>query len=153
MSGLRPQFTIDQTYVRLSAQRPVRWERFIVEASIPPHDHEFIEICLIVKGTGLHVTEGGNFHLRANQVLILSPGCVHAFQKSHKLEVINIYFLPEWFLPEIQLNGEGNGILSLFFSGLVSSRREAHAFHEFAASSRVLREIMSELNDLATGES
>ncbi len=101
MSNLQPRYTINQAAVRLSAQRPVRWARMEVATQVPAHDHEFIEICLVLKGTGVHVTEGGRWTLRENHILIVPAGSVHAFQKPRDLEVINIYFLPEWFLPEI----------------------------------------------------
>jgi AraC family L-rhamnose operon transcriptional activator RhaR len=116
---------------------------------VPAHDHEFIEICLVLKGTGIHLTENGSMALRENHVLVVPAGGVHSFSKVRDLEVINIYFLPEWFLPEIGLQGEGDGILPLFFSGSLSFRREARTIHEFEISSKARREILRELNDLA----
>jgi len=115
MSNLHPRFTINQANVRLSARHPVQWARVVVDSPVLAHDHEFTEICLVLKGTGIHITEASAVDLQENQIFIVPAGSVHAFQKLRDLEVINIYFLPEWFLPEIQFNGEGDGILSLFF--------------------------------------
>jgi uncharacterized cupin superfamily protein len=40
-----------------------------------PHDHDFMEIALIVEGSGRHCSVQGEQALKAGDVFVLRPGC------------------------------------------------------------------------------
>jgi AraC family L-rhamnose operon regulatory protein RhaS len=150
---MTPLFTIDQDFVRLSARQPVRWEKKWLHPPVGAHDHEFTEICLILKGSAIHQTEEGSRTLRPNQVILIPPGQVHAFDQPRDFQLINIYFLPEWFLPELRLVGSDDGLLSLFFPDALSARLPgargaAHPIRQFEIATSARREVERELEGL-----
>ena len=114
-------------------ERPVDW-----------HGHEFSEICIVLKGSALHFTAAGRSSLKEGDVLIMPPGGVHAFQHPRGLEVANIYFLSEWFLPELRL--EEDAILSLFFGSSLSSA--SVPIREVRLAPGISGKILRELRDL-----
>jgi AraC-like DNA-binding protein len=146
--AFRPDYTIDQAFVRLSARQPVRWAKVWMRERVRPHDHEFTEICLILKGRGLHVSEDGILPLQPGQILIMPKGSVHAFEKPEEAEAVNIYYLAEWFLPELRLDGAGDGLLPLFFPEALSGRKTGFPIHEFLMEVGALEHIVRELQDL-----
>jgi AraC family L-rhamnose operon regulatory protein RhaS len=151
MSSLRSHWTIGQKDVKLSARSPVRWTRLKVEKRVEPHDHEFTEIVLIFAGQANHVTEKGARKIGPGDVLIVPPGQRHAFGAVQNLELMNIYFLPEWFLPELDLNEASHGILPIFFAQSIFKRAQWHMIHEMKADSSILGQVVRELEQIEIG--
>ena len=143
-----PAFTIDQRYVRLSAARPVRWERLTVETDVRPHDHEFTEICLVLEGGALHVTETGGSPVRPGSVLVMPPGAVHSFREVRGMAVVNVYFLAEWFLPELRLESASQGLVPLFFPQALRTLRESPHPLEMEIPPPIQAMVLRELRDL-----
>ncbi len=112
-----PQHKIAQSKVRLSAGHPVRVERRAVHRPVAPHDHEFHEISIITAGTAVHVTPHGRTAIHAGHAVVIPPGGVHAFDRPHAGEVINVYYLPEWLDADLHLLWDEPGIVPLFCSG------------------------------------
>jgi AraC family transcriptional regulator, L-rhamnose operon regulatory protein RhaS len=96
---LRARNTVSQEHLQLSAQRPIRVQHLrVTAASVAPHDHEFYELVLVRAGSACHHTCDGRRRISAGDFLILAPGQVHALEQISKLEVANVYYLPQWVL-------------------------------------------------------
>ena len=60
------------------------------------HDHDYCEITLIRGGHVSHRTARKTSSLRAQSVVVASPGHVHALENIHGLQETHISFLPNW---------------------------------------------------------
>lgn len=144
----KPHFTIGQQEVRLSASHPVRWQDIPVHRNVAFHDHEFTEICLVKQGRATHLMPSAGVPIRRGSVMIIPPGRVHGFEKGPGFEVINIYYLPEWFLPELPIRSDLKGLLPVFFSSSVFSGKGPSPIFEFAISEKVFGAVLRELSDI-----
>ena len=59
------------------------------------HSHEFHEIIVVLKGTGMHITEETSFPIYSGDVFGVEPGLRHDFHNVKNLEVANFLYLPE----------------------------------------------------------
>src|ERR1700733_11710875 len=100
---LRAMYTVEQATVRLSAQRPVRAQRLIVEGDVRPHDHAYHEVCVVLAGSGnaLHRTATFTAPMLAGTVLVVPPGHVHAMDGTGGFTVVNLYYLAEWLMADL----------------------------------------------------
>lgn len=112
---MRIDHTITQDYVRLSNRRPVRAQVVEPQPDYPPHDHEFYEICLVTGGTARHVTVDGETRLGRGAVVVVAPGQVHSFASTRGLSVVNVYYLAEWFVANLQALQGIDRLVPLFF--------------------------------------
>lgn len=150
---MRSLSIINQAAVRLSAAKPVHWDTLPVTREVGPHGHEFTEICIVLKGSAIHSTSSKDSLIEANHVLVMPPGSVHAFAKPKGLEVINIYFLPEWFLPELRLADATDGVLPIFFASALSGKTNDSHIHEWQIKPETSASIQRELRDLSPEQS
>lgn len=63
-----------------------------VRERIAPHTHDFVEIALVVSGSGRHHTRSGTDDAIPGSVFLIRPGSWHAFEPSPRLTVANVYF-------------------------------------------------------------
>ena len=112
---MRADHTITQDYVRLSNRRPVRAEPVPKQPDYPPHDHEFYEISLVTGGRSRHVTADGEETLARGSVVIVAPGQLHSYAGARGLAVVNVYYIAEWFLANIQALQGIDRLVPLFF--------------------------------------
>ncbi len=112
---MKANHTITQAYVRLSNRRPVRVEPVLVQPEYPPHDHEYYEICLVLDGRAQHVTVDGIEGLQRGSVIVVAPGQLHSYVATRGLSVVNVYYLPEWFLANMQALQGIDQLVPLFF--------------------------------------
>lgn len=73
----------------LFARGPVWGRVHHLSSGVEPHAHDFLEIAVIGRGRGRHVTSQGLRELRHGAVLILRPGAWHGFQGCADLTVAN----------------------------------------------------------------
>lgn len=59
---------------------------------VPPHDHEFVEIALVLAGRATHQTRTGPAPLHAGHVLVLRPGVWHGYRNVADLQLFNCCF-------------------------------------------------------------
>lgn len=83
---------------------------------MPAHDHEHFEITLVLCGGGLHCTPSYTAPLAKGDVILASPGQVHAFREIDGLHKIACVFLPECLVHEAGSLCNEPGVLDLFFS-------------------------------------
>lgn len=112
---MRADHTITQDYVKLSNRRPVRAQPVPRQRDYPPHDHEFYEISLITGGRARHVTVDGEEPLERGSVVIVAPGQLHGYAGGKHLSVVNVYYIAEWFLANMQALQGIDRLVPLFF--------------------------------------
>lgn len=65
------------------------------QVNTTPHCHEFVEMVVILQGTGKHVTLYETQNLSRGDVLIIPVGTEHQYQEVQGLSLVNILFDPE----------------------------------------------------------
>lgn len=110
---LKAEYRIEQDVVQLSAERPVRAQTLLSEI-VAPHDHTYHEVCLVVSGRATHVTANERRSLTSADLFIIPPGVVHAIDEVDKLIHINVYYLSEWLMDDLELLGAEAGSIQLF---------------------------------------
>ena len=153
-SPLTADTRITQDQVRLSAGRPIRAQAWDLCPNVPPHDHDYHEICLIVAGSGTHVTKAGRSALLPGTVFVVPPAEVHAIEAVQALALINTCYQSEWLMTDLGLVWTEPGAVPLFLSTTLmrSARTDIVELRlspgEFALIDAELRQIEAE-GDLA----
>jgi mannose-6-phosphate isomerase-like protein (cupin superfamily) len=70
------------------AQVAVRREP--VQHDVGEHGHEFLEIVIVLSGSGVHVTHGVRQKLASGDVLVINSSRSHAYETTHSLNLVNI---------------------------------------------------------------
>jgi AraC family L-rhamnose operon transcriptional activator RhaR len=122
-SRMRPLYTIQQASVRLSNETPVRVARVELKQAVPPHDHTYSELTVIVAGEVEHRTQYGRERLCSGAVIVMPPGACHAFAAPRDLVLYNLYFLGEWLAGDLGLLRAEPATLTLFFQNHLFARR------------------------------
>jgi AraC-like DNA-binding protein len=81
---------------------------------IPPHDHGLYEVALICGGSAVHITEHEERRAIPGNVIIASPGAVHAYEQLDELVVVNLSYLTEWLADDLPVLWEEPALLPLF---------------------------------------
>ena len=71
------------------------------------HVHNFHELVLVRRGSGIHLTEGGEFPIRRGDVFLIRPGVMHTYCNVNGLEIANMLFIPHSERGGIQLTESG----------------------------------------------
>ena len=58
--------------------------------SIAPHNHDFYEMNIILKGNGIHQIENARFNIEAGDVFVIPPMTIHAYYDTENLDVYHI---------------------------------------------------------------
>jgi AraC family L-rhamnose operon transcriptional activator RhaR len=74
---------------------PVAVERFDRVGWTAPHSHDFIELSVVTRGTGTHVSAAGERPVRRGAMTILRPGDWHGYRGCRGLALANVYVGPE----------------------------------------------------------
>jgi len=81
--------------------RGVTLEAFPISGTVVPdhpefseHWHRFVEIGIIIGGTGLHVINGRDVPIHSGHVFVLPPELKHAYRETEGLHLINICYDP-----------------------------------------------------------
>jgi AraC family L-rhamnose operon transcriptional activator RhaR len=100
-----------------------------------PHDHDFMEIAVIVEGSGRHCSVQGEQSLRAGDVFVLRPGVWHSYEDCRGLVVYNCSFSLELLRRDLAMTMQDPAINYLFWSGPLSlGRRGLMTFQLSAAA-------------------
>lgn len=62
---------------------------------IPEHTHDYLELAVVSRGTGTHVTREGRQPLARGSVILIRPGSWHAYRNTDDLWTFNLYLAPE----------------------------------------------------------
>jgi AraC family L-rhamnose operon transcriptional activator RhaR len=114
----------------------LRWKQFFPADPVPiqvthwlrnepyqAHDHEFMEIVVIVAGEGLHRTTAGDQRVKAGTSIILRPGAWHAYRDCRGLEAYDCCFGVELLRRELAWVMEDPALDWLFWAGPLGSAR------------------------------
>lgn len=66
--------------------------------SIEPHNHDFYEINIILKGEGTHQIENACFGVKTGDVFVIPPMTVHAYYDTDELDVYHILLKKNFIL-------------------------------------------------------
>jgi len=77
---------------------PVAVTRMIRQNAMGPHQHEFLELVLILGGQGMHVTEAFRHEVSAGDVFVISPSRSHGYAQPRRLKLVNILIRHETLL-------------------------------------------------------
>ena len=97
---------------------------------VAPHDHDFLEIALVVSGSGTHGSLRGEVPARAGDVYILRPGAWHSYSGSRALRVFNCVFSIETLQRGFAAALHDADLHYLFYGGpLAKNRRGLLSLH------------------------
>lgn len=145
---MKPHHTINQSFVQLSSVRPVRAQPVPRQGSYPLHDHEFYEIGVVVEGQAVHQTVRGEEALQRGSVVVVAPGQIHGFRAARPFQVVNVYYLAEWFLSNFQALRDIDCLVPLFFeAALFPSRQSSHVI-QFQMADEDLVGCLGDLEDM-----
>ncbi len=107
----------------LPGHAPVRTFTTVLDGSVPLHDHDFMEICLIVGGVGVHRTIYGEQKISAGDTFILRPGAWHCFEQGEQLVVCEVRFGMELLTRELAWTRDDPAIDLMFWAAPLSLDR------------------------------
>ena len=84
-----------------NAHQPVRVVKILNQRAERPHDHHQHELVIIMSGSGTHVTDTGEWPIRAGDVFVIDPGYHHKYSNVRQLQLVNVLIEPleDWFHP------------------------------------------------------
>lgn len=88
------------------------------------HCHEFFEIGIILKGTGIHSINQQSFPLEAGSVYMIPIGFPHKLENSADCIIQNLYILPKIFMENLGNTGDGDSIFTEFFMNCILKNQE-----------------------------
>lgn len=101
-----------------------------IEGTYQRHDHDWIEIVLILGGSGRHIWGQGDTALRAGDAFVLRPGVWHGYEACEGLQVLTLSFGLELLGDELRITERDAAISYLLWSGpLALERRGVLALH------------------------
>ncbi|MDB6094776.1 MAG: AraC family transcriptional regulator [Verrucomicrobia bacterium] len=148
VSVIKPTFTINQAVVRLSATHPVNVEQVAVVADIAPHDHDYYEVSVVLRGRCRHHTVEGVQELERGSVIVVAPGGVHAFSRPRGVEFINLYYLAEWLAAGWREQWAERGLVPLFLAQLLFRRAERPRVAVFQLEPPTAAAVANELDEI-----
>ena len=146
----RPAFTLGTADVPLSAAAPVQAATFDVPRAYPAHDHTFVELCLVLDGSGVHRTRAGGRAVGRGTLIAVPPGAVHAFERPRRLLVVNVCYLGAWLLSDARTLWEepdgGGGLAELFVRPVLF--RQEPAARQWRATPEAFDRLAAEADHL-----
>lgn len=103
-----------------SAAVPINVNRHRINRNVDTHDHDFMEIALVVGGQGVHRSHDGAEPLRRGSCIVLRPGTWHAYAECKDLQVVNCCFGVELLRRELAWVLEDPRLNTLFWRGPLS---------------------------------
>ncbi len=145
---MKATFTINQAMVRLSATRPLNVEHVAVTQDIAPHDHDYYEVSVVVRGRCRHHTADGTQELEPGSVIVVAPGGVHAFSRPRGVEFINLYYLAEWLAVGWREQWAERGLVPLFLAEVLFRRAEQPRPAVFRLEGSLAESVGAELDEI-----
>ncbi len=115
-----PQRRISRKDVFPADRTALSVRRARVDGDHAPHDHDFLEVALILGGTGRHLSPRGEQALAPGDVFLLRPGAWHTYRACDGLEVYNCCFGRELLHGELAAFSEVPALHYLFWAGPLS---------------------------------
>lgn len=113
----------DQPYGHLLRSSVFGTDRSLLYVSGPiaqedgiAHDHDFLEIVLVVSGLGYHVSARGVQPLSRGDFFVLRPGAWHYYRNCRDLHIYNCCCAPELLRRELALLGDDPAVTRLLWT-------------------------------------
>jgi AraC family L-rhamnose operon transcriptional activator RhaR len=100
--------------------------RHVLRGDVFPHDHDFVEVAVALRGAALHETLYGRRPIEPGDAFVIRPGAWHAFRACEYLTVVNCCFRARllerellWLAEEPRLrfllwsSGAGDGVVRI----------------------------------------
>ncbi|MCC7493333.1 MAG: helix-turn-helix domain-containing protein [Fimbriimonadaceae bacterium] len=71
---------------------PLAVKRVHEHAAIRVHRHEFTELVVVLRGTGVHESPGGAYPMQAGDAFVIHSGQTHGYQATAGLDLVNVLF-------------------------------------------------------------
>jgi AraC family L-rhamnose operon transcriptional activator RhaR len=121
-------------------------ERHRLSGDMEAHDHDFMELVVVLRGRSTHESVHGRSTLSPGESMLLRPGTWHVYRECEDLEVVNFCFPFSFAKPEWRdLLDERVGRLLRAGSGLLSTRLPESAVHALDAIERLDRRATGSL--------
>jgi AraC family L-rhamnose operon transcriptional activator RhaR len=75
---------------RADVEIDVNWH--VVDGDVVPHDHDFVEVAIVLAGAGVHETLYGRRPIGPGDAVVIRAGAWHAFRACEGLSVVNCCF-------------------------------------------------------------
>lgn len=62
---------------------------------VDAHAHRFVELVVILKGSGIHQTEEDEYPIVAGDVFVVPPGVAHTYPETKDCHLVNVLFFPD----------------------------------------------------------
>src|SRR4051795_3830853 len=96
---------------------------YVHEGEHPVHTHSFVEIAVVMGGTGIHQSLAGSQQLRAGDVLLLRPGVWHGYEGCAGLDLYNCCFSADLLRRELAWTREDPQLGPLLWTGPYAGQR------------------------------
>lgn len=114
----------------VSGLYPLRYGIWSHDGTEIVHDHDFIEIAIILSGQGLHHSINGDHRMAPGDVFVLRPGAWHAYWKCKNLRVFNCLISPTFLEQNFHFARQNPLLHFLFWSGpFLHGRRGMLSLH------------------------
>lgn len=121
---------LPRSHVFTEGDLPVMVRRTRVRGYDQPHDHEFIELQLVVSGRARHWTTAGEASVSRGDAFVMRPGAWHAYRECRRLEVYVCCFGLELLHREMAWLMDDPALGYLFWTGpMALNRRGLVALH------------------------
>ncbi len=136
-----------------SGHTPIYARRGSHRLTEPAHNHDYLEVVLVLGGSARHRCPAGTRPLRPGDVIVLRPGAWHAYEDCHSLEIFNCCFGQELLQRELAWLLEDPALNPLLWGlPLADGRRGVYIFHlDAGARSRCQREFAALQRATSTG--
>jgi len=93
---------------------PVGASRHLIDGDVAAHRHMFVEIAVILGGSGQHRSEQGRAEAGSGDVFVIRPGTWHAFEGCRQCLIYNCYFGAELLQQELAWLHDDPGVAQLY---------------------------------------
>jgi AraC family L-rhamnose operon transcriptional activator RhaR len=96
---------------------------YLHEDTHPAHTHSFVEIAVVISGTGEHHSLGGRQELKVGDAVLLRPGVWHGYENCRSLDLYNCCFSTELLQRELAWTRQDPRLGHLLWTGPYSGQR------------------------------
>jgi AraC family L-rhamnose operon transcriptional activator RhaR len=107
---------------------PLVANRHVLTGDFERHTHDFMELALVVSGSGQHLSSYGDEPLLAGQAFVLHPGIWHAYHDCRELVIYNCCFQPDMLQHELFWKSGDSTVQRLLYPH--TTRHEEATFHQ-----------------------
>ena len=138
----------------LPAHAPLRAMPMLLDGGVPLHDHDFMEVGLVLGGTGIHRTIYGDQPVKRGDAFILRPGTWHAWTDAEGLSLYETRFGMELLSRELAWTRDDPAIDLMFWAAPLSLDRRG-VLHVRLVEDALGRaqKVVEEIHHMVTPES